>query len=130
MTASTPSAIKDRLLRRGARLVDDKEAADTIVAIRSGALSVNDDRTLVGLPGFGVPLPLSGTVNVPEVALFKKEEQQGVAKLAATGYDARTGALIDSTGPQFGFSHKTEWVALLFLTWSTDDLVPGPAPGR
>ncbi|MBX6323865.1 MAG: hypothetical protein IRY94_18775 [Rhodospirillaceae bacterium] len=122
-------AVKDRLLRRGARLVSSRGEADVVVAVRSGALSIDQERTLVGLPGFGVPVPLAGTLNIPEVALFKKEVEEGVAKLAATGYDARSGSLVDSVGPVFGFSHRIRWVVLLVISWASDDLT-GVAAAR
>ena len=46
------------------------------------------------VPAIGVPVPLMGTLNLPELALFKKDETRGVAKFAATLYDQRSGALL------------------------------------
>ena len=95
-----------------------------VVELRVGALSVDEGEMLVGIPEYDVPIPLTGAVSLPEIALFKRGERKGVAKLAATGYSAEDGRLIDSSGPRFGFSHETEWVILLFFSWSTSDLVP------
>ena len=127
------SAMRDGLLRRGGRLAADRARADMVVEMRAGALSVDDRDALVGIPSFGVPIPLSGDVNLPEVALFKKDMAQGVVKLAATAYDARTGSLLKSAGPEHGFSHKVQWTLLLFLTWDSTDLMekgtrPDPSP--
>ncbi|MBY3756441.1 DUF6655 family protein [Azospirillum formosense] len=44
------SAIKESLLRQGVRLVPDRAAADTIIEIRLGALSVNQSKTVLGIP--------------------------------------------------------------------------------
>ena len=61
----------------------------------------------------GVPIPLAGTLSLPEVALLKRAETRGVAKFAATLYDAKTGALKSVSSASYGFSHRTHWVVLL-----------------
>lgn len=116
-------AIRERIIKQGAQLVDSKGSADMVVEIRSGALSVDQSQTLVGLPHFQVPIPLAGGLGIPEIALFKKAERRGVAKFAATAYDTHDGK-VETTGTQFGFSHDTDWVLLFFFSWSTDDLFP------
>lgn len=118
------STMRDGLLRRGAKLASERDKADTIVELRAGALSVDDRDALVGIPSFGVPIPLSGDVNLPEVALFKKDMSQGVVKIAATAYDAHSGSLVESAGPAYGFSHVVNWTLLLFLTWDSTDVLP------
>lgn len=120
------ATIRDSILKRGARLVDDKAKADTIVEVRSGALSIDESSALIGIPSMDVPIPLSGAVGLPEVALFKRARKQGIAKFAATGYDARTGRLVAAAGPEYGLSEKTEYVVLLFFSWSTNDVKPPP----
>lgn len=117
-------AIRDRLLRRGARLVNSRDAAEMVVEIRSGALSIDENALVVGIPQMEVPVPLAGSFAFPEIALFKRERRQGVAKFAATGYDAETGKLISSSASDFGFSQQTQWNALFFLSWTTDDVMP------
>jgi hypothetical protein len=119
-------AIRERIIKQGAQLVDSKGSADMVVEIRSGALSVDQEQTLVGLPHFQVPIPLAGGLGIPEIALFKKAERRGVAKFAATAYDTHDGK-VETTGTQFGFSHDTDWVLLFFFSWSTDDLFPNEA---
>ena len=117
-------AVKDRLLRQGCLLMSDKAQADTIVEIRAGALSANEDETLIGVPPIGLPVPIAGAVSLPEIALYKSERRQGLAKIAATTYDAKTGGLVQSTGAQYGTSHKDNWVVLLVFDWSRNDLIP------
>lgn len=116
--------IRDHILRAGGDLVTDRATSDTVVEIRSGALSVDKSETLVGIPHFDIPVPLTGAVGIPEIALFKKSEQSGVAKFAATSYSTRTGEAKALTGPQYGISHNTDWVVLFIFSWSTNDLVP------
>jgi hypothetical protein len=118
------NAIHDRLLKGGARLMSDKAQADMIVEIRAGALSVDEDEFLIGTPKSNVPIPLAGAFTIPEIALFKKGERRGVAKFVATAYRAKNGEFVGSTAPQYGFSHKTEWTVLIFVNWSSNDLIP------
>ena len=69
-------------------------------------------------------MPVGTSVSVPEIALFKTAQDKGVAKFVATGYDAKTGKLIATTDPQYGFAHQTNHTILLFFSWESGDLVP------
>jgi hypothetical protein len=118
--------IRDRVLRRGGELVDARDKADVVIEPRIGAISVDREKWLFGIPDFGVPIPLAGPVEFPEIALFKRDTQQGVIKVAAMAYNARTGQLVQSLEPVYGFAHKKEWAALIFFSWDSNDLVPEP----
>ncbi|HVZ28523.1 MAG TPA: DUF6655 family protein [Rhizomicrobium sp.] len=121
-------AIKDQLLRHGAALVDDPGHADAVIFVRAGALSTDNQSTLIGIPALQFPfLPVGNSISVPEIALFKEAEAKGVAKFSMTGYDAKTGRLIASTDPQFGFSHQTNHTVLLFFSWRSGDALPAQA---
>lgn len=119
-------AIKDRLLRQGARLMSERADADTVVEIRSGALSVDEDDMLVGMPSMDLPIPLTGNAKTPEIALLKKDKVKGVAKIALTAYGAKTGELASysPSNPVYGFSHRTRWGALFFIGWTSSDVLP------
>lgn len=121
-------AVQDQLLRRNIRLVTSPADADVILVLRSGALSTDEDTTLVGLPQFAVPFfPVGNLLTVPEVDLFKESRARGVAQFAATGFDRRSHRLVVSVDPQWGFSHRTQWVIFLLFTWSRNDLMPDSA---
>jgi hypothetical protein len=120
-------SIDERVLRLGGRLTPDRAKADLVVAVRAGALSTDQDKLLVGIPALGVPIPLVGTLSLPEIALFKKDQTRGVAKFAADLYDPRTGELRSVSGASYGLSHKTHWVIAL-VSWDRNDL--GLPPGR
>jgi hypothetical protein len=117
------SAIRASLLKQGARLVDDKKNAETIVEIRAGVLSIDRQEMLVGIPSFNIPIPLAGPFTTPEIALYKSEEQKGIAKFGAFSYDSKQGNLIDDPAPVYGFSHMERQVVLL-VSWSKDDVHP------
>jgi hypothetical protein len=118
------ATIRDRLLKLGARLVVDRKSADMVVELRAGALSIDEHSFLVGVPSFPVPIPLAGTVQFPEIALYKHVERKGIAKFAATGFDANSGSLKDSANAQYGLSHDNDWVLLFFIQWHKDDMRP------
>ncbi len=117
-------SIRDALLRHGNALVDKKEAADLVVEVRSGALSIDNRETLVGIPSYTVPIPLAGQINLPKIAFYDDTTLQGVAKFAATGTDAKTGSMVLSSAPQYGYAHKSKHTVLLFISWISDDLIP------
>jgi hypothetical protein len=115
--------MKDRLLRNGANLVNDKGKADAVVEVRAGALSIDDKQTLVGIDTFDAPIPFAGqAAKIPQIALYKDSVRQGVAKIAAFGYSTSDGKLIDLANPQFGYSHQHERTVLFFFTWRSSDL--------
>lgn len=118
------ATVRDALLRHGAAMAQSRETAAIIVELRVGALSVDSESSLLGIPSIDIPMPVGGSSSTPEISLFKKELTQGVAKIAATAYDRNSGALVSSSGPQYGFSNRAEWVLLLMLSWDTNDLLP------
>ncbi|HLI10266.1 MAG TPA: DUF6655 family protein [Alphaproteobacteria bacterium] len=122
----TIGAIRDRLLKQGADLVADRNSADVVIEIRSGGQSIDKRTTLWGIPGFNIPIPLSsGSLPFPELALYKKEQEIGVSKVAMTGYDRKGGEFKTASGPDYGFSRRTHYIILLFFSWTNNDAVPG-----
>lgn len=116
--------IKETLVKQDLRVVSKQSAAEAVVEFRSGALSIDETKTLFGTPSFQVPLPFTASPSIPEIALFKKDEQRGIAKFAITAYDADDGSYLASTSPTFGFSHRTRWTVLIFINWISSDLIP------
>jgi hypothetical protein len=116
------ASVRDRLLRQGAHLVDDRKSADMIVEPRTGAQSIDHDDLLIGLPSIPIPIPLAGTVTPPRIAFSEKDHQIGVAKIAIRA-SARDGALVTFTAPGYGGSNETRQVAL-FFSWKDSDLPP------
>jgi hypothetical protein len=119
------SAIRSQLLKSGLELVDERKDAQAVIQVAAGALSTDQKSLLIGIPQLTVPyIPMGNSVTVPEIALFKQAEEEGVAKFVATGYDAKTGKLLATTDPHYGFSHNINHTVLLFFSWSTGDLIP------
>jgi len=120
------ASLRDRILRHGGRLVTSREEADLVIEPRVGALSVDRSTILFGIPAFPIPIPLVGNIEFPELAIYKRDKRQGVIKLAITSFDAKTGALHQSTRPEYDFSERTDWGFLLFFNWQENNLMPKP----
>lgn len=117
------AAIREQALLKGLRLTDEKKDAECIIEIRAGALSVDQRDLLVGIPKFDLPVPLAGgAFTFPEIALYKRDTQQGVAKFSTVAYDAKDGRLIATASPSADSSYKRDTVLLFFISWSEDNL--------
>jgi hypothetical protein len=114
--------IEDQLVRNGARPVGDRKDADMVVAPYVGALSMDVDQFLIGIPKIDIPIPLAGTVGLPEIALYKKRTRTGIAKFAATAYPANKDIPASSTDPKYGVANEREWTLLLFIGWKKNDV--------
>ena len=92
--------------------------------LRTGGQSIDHHDFLLGVPAIPIPIPLSGaTLSTPKIALFERDRQTGIAKLAVTAI-GKDGTLTASTGPRYGVSDETKWTVLLFLSWTDEDLLP------
>jgi len=114
------AAIEDALLRHGVRLVGDRAKADAVILPRANMLSTDEKNTLVGIPS--LPVPLAPGVLIPPLSLYSENEAKGAAKFAASIYDPKTGKLIVSTDPAYGFSREDDGVVLFFFSWRRNDL--------
>ena len=128
------AAIRDRLLRRGVILVDDKASADVVIEVRTGALSTDERSLYLGTPAVQLPAVPGVTttgIPLPSLSIFKRNETKATAKFTASGYDAKTGKLVVVTEPQYGHSEKVDWTLLFLLSWTNADyLEMAPAAAR
>lgn len=108
--------IRDALSRAGALLEDSATNGDIIVEARSGALSTDDSETLFGIPSMGVPIPLAGAVQIPELAFYKSQKQDSTAKIALLAFAKDSRAHVYSSGPLDGKSYDKHY-KLLFVSW-------------
>ena len=119
------SAVREKLLRGGALLTNDRRAADIVVELRTGGQSVDHNSLFVGIPSISIPLPPTFyPVTTPELALFKRDRQTGIVKLAITAYRQQTGAFASASGPSFGSSNHTETTILLLFDTIKSDIEP------
>ena len=114
--------IRDALSRAGALLVRYETNSDIIIEARSGALSIDAADTLVGVPSAGLPVPLAGTVSIPELALFKSQKQFSVAKMALLAYETHGGKHYYSSGPLVGKAYNHYYRFIGFIAFTSSDI--------
>jgi hypothetical protein len=95
-------SIRDFVSTNDGLLVPKLEDADLIIEPRSGALSIDASSSLIGMPASAAPIPIAGSVNLPEVAIYKSEKQFSIAKIALLAYERDSHKHVASTGPKIG----------------------------
>lgn len=113
-------AIRDTFSQAGALLAVDAGHSDYIVEARSGGYSVDYNSSLIGIPTMGVPIPLAGALNLPELAFFKSSKQNSIAKFALLAYDTKTREHYYSSGPLVGKAFNNYDKCFGFLWVGTD----------
>jgi hypothetical protein len=106
--------LRARLLMNGVRLVNERDKAQIILEVRSGALGIDRRDTLVGIPSLIISSGSGGTLNnvpfaTPEVAIVKTQKQQGYANVAFVAYWNDTGEVIASSGPFTGQTNREDF---------------------
>ena len=107
------SSIRQQLLAHGALLQEERPKATFVVEPRSGGVGTDKYSLLVGIPATSLPITtLPGLPSaIPEIALVKKSDQQGVAKIAVFAYNRTTGrALWQSDLVEASSNLKDTWV--------------------
>jgi hypothetical protein len=106
------SLVKQQLVGAGALLQDEKPRAEYIVDLRAGGLGTDRHSVLVGTPAVQLPSVVPGLpTNIPEIALMKKNDQRGVAKIAVFAYNRISGRAIWQSGDAEATSTvKDTWV--------------------
>ncbi|MGL4424249.1 MAG: DUF6655 family protein [Gemmataceae bacterium] len=106
------SSLKQQLLAHGALLMEDRKSAIYVVEPRSGGVGTDRHTLLVGSPALSIPAVIPGTpTNLPEIALVKKTDQKGIAKLGVYAYNRVNGRAVWQSGMVEEVSNlKDTWV--------------------
>lgn len=107
------SAIRQSLLQQGNAVVDSRDAADTIIEVRAGALSIDSATRVIGIPTIDVP-----NFFVPGLQIISKTQNVGIAKFSLFAYDRPSGKLIAVVGTVTGMSHRTTSSYASVIAWS------------
>ena len=109
--ANAVGAIRELLCANGALLVDKEEQADVVVEIRAPVLSMDNSSLIVGLPAMGLPVPVAAglPVQTPELALFKYQWADSLAKFALFAYERPSGRYIRSVIPMAGNAYLHQY---------------------
>jgi hypothetical protein len=97
------STLRQHMLACGCILRDKKEDAELVVEARAGAVGTDRHDLLFGTPATNVSLgalsPIPGApTQMPEIALAKRTDQMGVAKIAVFAYERATGVPVWQSG--------------------------------
>lgn len=123
-------AIRDALSSAGALLVDYVTNSDIIVQARSGGLSIDSSDSLVGIPKMGMPVPLSGALQIPEVAFWKSQKQRSIAKFALLAYENTSRQHVYSSGALMGQAYNNYYKLLGIITWTSSDIPEKKKPKK
>ena len=106
------SSLRQQLLAHGAHVMEEKRDAVYTVEARVGAIGTDRHTLLFGSPQLSVPALVPGLpTNIPEIALYKRTDQKGVAKLAVFAYNRVTGRAVWQSGVMEDDSRqKDRWV--------------------
>lgn len=114
--------IRDALCRAGAQLAPDPKSADVIIEARSGAYSIDNSTSFIGIPNISIPIPLAALpLTIPELAFYKSETQKSYAKFALLAYANKARDHIYSSGPLGGNSYNI-YRKILFISWWNTDI--------
>lgn len=105
------SSIRQQLLAHGALLQEERLKATYVVEPRSGGVGTDKHTLLVGIPATSLPALVPGVPSaIPEIALVKKSDQQGIAKIAVFAYNRTSGrALWQSDLVEASSNLKDTW---------------------
>lgn len=84
--------------------------------------------TMQGITFFGMPPVQSLLIPfaLPELTLYKQQNQSGYARLHLDIYDSRTGEFLGSSATLVGRTFYNQYTMLFFLTWNRTDIDAPP----
>jgi hypothetical protein len=117
-------AVAAELGRRGYR-IRTRDVDDSPYLIRVMAESFG---TMQGMTFFGMPPVQSVLIPfaLPELTLYKQQNQSGYARLHVDVYDNHTGEFLGSSATLVGRTFYNQYTVLFFLTWNRTDLIAPP----
>lgn len=119
--------LRARLLADGVRLMPEKKDAQIILEVRSGALGIDRQDFLVGIPSIYLPgtiqsasgAPVAAT---PEIAIVKSNKQFGYTSVSYVAYWRDTGEIVARSGPGLGKTYREDSWILGFGPKTTGDI--------
>jgi hypothetical protein len=104
------SALKHQLLASGCRLAAKQDDADIVVEARAGAIGTDRNSVLLGIPATSIEVAGNGTA-IPEMAIFKRTDQRGVAEVNLFAYERASGRPIWQSGlARFASNTRDRWM--------------------
>ena len=116
--------LKQFLLSQGLRAAVKEEDANLMVLPRPIYRAIDDARFFIGIPMIPLPVPAVGTVQIPEFALFRSENQMGRCEIAFSIYERATGRLLHDQPPVTGQRYYDRYTVLFLVSFRLSNLGP------
>ena len=101
------SALRHQLMASGCLLAKDRDSATVVVEARAGTIGTDRSSVVLGMPATSVTVN-GNTTTTPELAMAKRSEQRGVAKLSVYAYERETGRPVWQSGMEHVASHSRD----------------------
>ena len=101
--------VRDVVLSRGATMVAAAKDAQVLLEVASGALSIDKQVNLLGIPELPVSVPFAGEMLTPEIPIIRKARLDGRAKILVTAIDASTNKQLVKIPVMYGQTYVSEW---------------------
>lgn len=122
------SAVREALLSRGNPIATSRSAAEVVVEIRLGALSIDKTQRVIGIPRLTLPIsPSFSTITVPELSAYSRKDRTGVAEFSAFAYDAVSGEPIALGARVAGVSRIRSHTMFMVFSWGAQEVRPDDA---
>jgi hypothetical protein len=114
------SRSRQELLEHGYKVAADPAAADLVVHARADYAGLDESAFLIGLPAIPIVTP-GGTLNTPELAIFKRDSQRARNQLSLYAVD-KDGNLVFADKAKGKQTFYTTWKLLIFFGFRTTNL--------
>jgi hypothetical protein len=106
------SSVRQQILAHGGLIQEDRWKALYVVELRAGAIGTDRHTVMLGTPAVSLPSVVPGLpTSIPEIAVAKKNDQRGVAKIGVFAYNRVTGRAVWQSGAVESSSQQRDtWV--------------------
>jgi hypothetical protein len=118
------ATVRSYAWRAGVALVDKAEDAELIMEVRCGAVGLDRNDFILGIPASDIPNPVGASVPVPEVAAFKNTKQTGATRISFVTYKRENREFVYASGPTYGFSDQRSWWLVGAGPFKSDNVMP------
>jgi hypothetical protein len=120
-TKFTVAEVQDALLRNGVAITEDQKQADTILSIRNGVQSIDNQVVTVGVPSVPVPSPIPAvSLSTPALSVAQRNKSVGMTLIGLVAWNAKTGLLVEDLGEVTGLAYNSIWSGVAG-TWQAND---------
>lgn len=116
-------AVAAALGNKGYRLHAHGLEGSYLVQVMVESFGTTQGQSFFGLPPVqSVIIPFA----LPELTLYKRQEQTGYARFRLDMYDTRTGEFVGSSATLVGRAYYDQYTILFYITWVDTDLTAPP----